>query len=261
MPRLSARSHKEPQEFRHDSGDSLLFDLVRSARKTLGLYVYRDGSVLVRAPLRARLADVFVFLQDRWAWLQEKREQFADEPAPVALAFADGVRFLHLGRRYAIRLQPSTRTHIAVEDDELVVRMPPLELESQDEIEQAIRRWQRREALRVFPVRLAFCHEVMRDVQLPFPELRIRRMRARWGSCNSKGVITLNLELIRMPPDCIDYVIIHELCHLQEFHHGPEFYALQARFLPDWAERKALLNSIARQQYLQAAHMPQGDVD
>ncbi len=258
---MPKQARPESQEFHHDSGDSLLFGLVRSARKTLGLYVYRDGSVLVRAPLRAKMADIFIFLQQRWAWLQEKREQFADEPAPVPLAYADGLRFLHLGQRYALRLQPSTRTQISLEGEELVVRMPPLVLESQEEIEQAIRRWQRREALRVFPLRLAFCHEAMRELQLPFPALSVRRMRSRWGSCSSKGAITLNLELIRMPPACIDYVIIHELCHLQEFHHGPAFYALQARFLPDWAERKALLNGLARQQYLQAALLSPEEVD
>lgn len=245
-------SSSELKEFRHDSGEALLFKLVRSARKTLGLYVYRDGSVLVRAPQRVNLAEIFLFLRGRWQWLQEKRTAFADEALPVAVHYSDGVRFLHLGHWYTLRLQLASRKKIAIQGDEIHVSLPLDILESQEEIEEAIRRWQRQEAHRLFPLRLAFCHESMLTLKLPFPELRIRRMRSRWGSCSSRGVITLNLELIRMPPDCIDYVIIHELCHLVEFHHGPEFYALQERFMPDWEARKLRLNTLARQHYLQA---------
>ena len=87
----------------------------------------------------------------------------------------------------------------------------------------------------------------MHDLGLPAPQLRVRKMRSRWGSCSRSAVITLNLELIRMPLPCIDYVITHELCHLVEFNHGPRFYALQARFIPDWKERKRLLETLARQ--------------
>lgn len=72
------------------------------------------------------------------------------------------------------------------------------------------------------------------QLNLPLPQLRVRKMRSRWGSCSRAAVVTLNLELIRMPLECIvDYVITHELCHLAEFNHSPRFYELQARFVPD----------------------------
>ena len=238
------------REFRHDSGESLAFRLVRSARKSLGLYVFRDGSVLVRAPSRINLAEIYLFLRDRWQWLQEKRTAFADEPTPVPVRYEDGVRFLHGGQWYTLRLKLGASQRIAVEGDELRVQLPLDKLEDQTDIEAAIRRWQRREADRVFPERLAVCHAVLRELRLQVPPLKVRRMKSRWGSCSSKGVITLNLELVRMPLDCIDYVVIHELCHLVEFHHGAAFYALQERFMPDWKERKARLQVLARQHYL-----------
>jgi len=239
------------REFRHDSGEALPFRLVRSARKSLGLYVYRDGSVLVRAPLRINLAEIYLFLRERWQWLQEKRAAFADEPTPVPVGYADGVRFLHEGNWLRLKLQLGIGQRIAVEGETLRVQLPLDKLNNQAEIEATIRRWQRREADRIFPRRLAVCLEALRELRLPVPPLKVRRMRSRWGSCSSKGVITLNLELVRMPVDCIDYVIIHELCHLREFHHGPAFYALQERFMPDWEARKAHLQQLARQHYLQ----------
>jgi predicted metal-dependent hydrolase len=86
----------------------------------------------------------------------------------------------------------------------------------------------------------------MKELSLPFPELRIRKMRSRWGSCSRRAEITLNLELIRMPLDCIDYVITHELCHLVEFNHSARFYELQSRFFPDWKERRRQLEELGR---------------
>jgi predicted metal-dependent hydrolase len=67
-------------------------------------------------------------------------------------------------------------------------------------------------------------------------------MRARWGSCNTKGLITLNQKLIHLDPKLIDYVIMHELCHLVEHNHSKRFYSLLAVMMPDWNDRRQRLN-------------------
>ena len=77
------------------------------------------------------------------------------------------------------------------------------------------------------------------------PDITIRKMRRRWGSCSSKGEVTLNLALIKMPLACIDYVVTHELCHLEAFHHGKPFYRLLAQVMPDWRERELLIEQLA----------------
>ncbi len=74
--------------------------------------------------------------------------------------------------------------------------------------------------------------------------LKIRPMRTRWRSCSSKGNINLNLDLIKAPPTCIDYVIIHELCHLREMNHGKQFWRLLSQCLPDWEKRKQRLTQL-----------------
>ena len=72
-------------------------------------------------------------------------------------------------------------------------------------------------------------------------------MKRRWGSCSNAGVVTLNLALVKVPKDCIDYVIMHELCHLKEANHGPRFWALLGRAMPDYEMRKRRLDVIATQ--------------
>lgn len=246
---MPERPQDEWKEYRHDSGETLLFRFVRSARKTLTLYVHRDGSVLVRAPLRMSLAHVFVFLRERWDWLELQRSRFLEEPSPAPVQYNDGGEFLHLGQMLTLRVQHATHNQAHRVGDELLVAITPERLAEPDGLTGLVELWQRREARRVFPLRLAFCHEAMRALRLPFPELKIRKMRTRWGSCTRSGVITLNLELVRMPTACIDYVITHELCHLVEFNHSERFYALQSRFVPDWQARKRELDELARVHY------------
>lgn len=237
------------REYQHDTGETLLFHFIRSARKTIGLYVHRDGSVRVRAPLRVPLAQIYLFLRERWDWLTLQRSRLLEEPAPAPVRYADGETFLHLGSPLWLRLHHARHNLAKRVGEELHVAITPERLAETDGLSGVVELWQRREANRVFPLRLAFCHEAMKSLHIPFPELRVRKMRSRWGSCTSKGVVTLNLELIRMPPECIDYVITHELCHLVEFNHSSRFYALQGQFMPDWKERKLQLEALARTHY------------
>ena len=114
-------------------------------------------------------------------------------------------------------------------------------------IEAAVQSWYRRHAGAVFERRLKVCHERTKQYGIPYPDLRIRKMRTRWGSCGKNDTIILNPELIRLPAPCIDYVITHELCHLKIHKHNRDFYALLSRCMPDWMSRRERLNLLAVQ--------------
>ena len=103
-------------------------------------------------------------------------------------------------------------------------------------------RWLRAEALRILATETQhFAEAAGRTVD----GVRIGDPMGRWGSCSSKGRITLNLDLIKAPKECIDYVILHELCHLKVPSHGPNFWRLMVKLMPDYEERRRKLNLFA----------------
>jgi predicted metal-dependent hydrolase len=113
-----------------------------------------------------------------------------------------------------------------------------------ENVRRLLDRWYRAQAEIVFRERLAACHLRM-PKGIPLPPLRIRPMKTRWGSFSPQGRVTLNLWLVTMPVDCLDYVILHELCHFRIRGHGPRFWNLLERFLPDHRQRRKELNARA----------------
>jgi predicted metal-dependent hydrolase len=112
-------------------------------------------------------------------------------------------------------------------------------------VQKLLEAWYRAEAKRIFSSRMAACFPRLAHLQVAYPTLSVRRMKARWGSCSSTGNIILNLKLIHLPLECIDYVIVHELCHLKEHNHSKRYYRLLEQILPDWRERRAALNAFS----------------
>jgi predicted metal-dependent hydrolase len=105
--------------------------------------------------------------------------------------------------------------------------------------------WYREQAADVFQERLRGCMVRLKLKSDEGPRsLIIRSYRSRWGSMSQKRILALNIDLIRAPRECIDYVVIHELCHLKFPHHGPDFWSALEKLMPDWRQRKVKLERI-----------------
>ena len=223
--------------------------VVRSARKTIAITVAPDRSVTVRAPLDADADAIDRIVRRRAAWIKRQQkffEQFLPKTPPRR--FVSGETHLYLGRKYRLRVRPSEQAEVKLRGGCLYVFTPqPADAE---QVRRSLYGWYAAHAQERFPERLAAClHAVGRNTETP--QLQIRRLAKRWGSCRppgvsasgalSSGVLTLNVDLIRAPRACIDYVILHELCHLRHPNHSPQFYALLTRVLPDWRAAKLRL--------------------
>jgi predicted metal-dependent hydrolase len=218
------------------------YDLVYSQRKTLALHVYPDGSVVVDAPLGTELPSVEAKVRRRSGWILRQQRHFEEYTPAGSLPrrYVSGEAHHYLGRQYRLKLVEAEIERVLLSRGYLTVSVRnPSE---KAHIAELINAWYHSRARRVFADCLARCYPRVEPLGIVYPKLAIRDMKVRWGSCSAAGRITLNVRLVQVSKDLIDYVLLHELCHLKEHNHSASFYGLLDRVLPDWRVRRDRLN-------------------
>ena len=223
-------------------GETIPFDLQYSKRKSLEIAVHPDGSVVVKAPLGSDEILIQAFLYQRLRWIRRQRRYFAQfEPRTPERQFVGGESHLYLGKQYRLKIRPS-------DTDEVLLKRGFFHIQAVDDtpehIAMLLEAWYRSKAAIYFAQVFEECWQLFAKKGVEKPVLKIRKMKTRWGSFSSKGSVTLNLELIKAPRECIEYVVIHELCHLFHLNHGPAFYNLLEQLIPDWKKRKHRLETV-----------------
>ncbi len=212
------------------------YSLLLMRRKTMQVAVYPDYRVIVKAPLGVALDDVAERVQRKARWISRKLAYFRQlEPRATPRKYVSGESHLYLGRRYRLKL-------IKADADSVLLKGGYFFIHCRDRrhtyVKKLLDQWYRHRAGIVFPEMLAECWAGFQRQAFAVPELRMRNMKTRWGSLSSKGRMTLNTKLMQAPKDCIEYVIVHELCHLAHRNHGRGFYQALETAMPDWAKRK-----------------------
>ncbi|KAF0117522.1 MAG: hypothetical protein FD149_1097 [Rhodospirillaceae bacterium] len=217
------------------------FAIVRRERTTLEIAVEPDASVVVAAPLDAPLAAIEEKVRKRAAWIRRQQRYFIQFlPRTPDRRYVAGETHLYLGRQYRLKVVPHIQTMVTLVRGFIVVQTHQ---PAKPEITHAlVERWYRERARIKFAERLE-----VNLLRFPEPDkfrprgLIVSQLQQRWGSMSPAGRLLLNRRLIEASVDSIDYVITHELCHMSEHHHGPAFFALLDRVLPDWQKCKERL--------------------
>jgi predicted metal-dependent hydrolase len=240
---MSARHHLQY------GTQTIEYELSFAPRKTLAIHVHPDLSVTVKAPENADAETVRQKVYRRAAWiLKQQRQIELYLPDVPPRQYVSGESHRYLGRQYRLKVQGGA-AHLL----KRAAPVAPIQLTRQficvyttnsqpAHVRELVEAWYRDQADQVFHERLIACRAKLARFGIPSTALSIRKMTSSWGSCTPKGTVTLNIKLIQAPMEYIDYVLIHELCHLKHLHHGPEFYKLLTRALPDWQTRQAKLN-------------------
>lgn len=217
------------------------FVVIRRDRKTLEIAVEPDATVVIAAPLDAAMADIEAKVRKRAAWVRRQQRFFIQYlPRTPERQYVAGETHLYLGRQYRLKVVPHIQAKVALVRGFIVVQTHhPAKTEVTRTL---VENWYRERAHAKFAERLE-----VNLLRFPEPDrfrpkgLIVRQLQQRWGSMSPAGRLLLNRRLIEAPTDTIDYVITHELCHIFEPHHGPAFFELLDRVLPDWQKRKERL--------------------
>lgn len=221
---------------------NILFALEYSPRKTLAIEVHPDRSILVKAPQNATLESIEAKVSHRFAWITQQQNRFAQyAPSLQAPAYVSGEGYRYLGRQYRLKLIEQETAQVRLWQGRLEVSLPTPQ--AREQVQQMVGRWYHDRALTIFQERYQLCTQLVSPYHINHDRgIELRTMVKRWGSCTPTGKIFLNPLLISAPKQCIDYVIIHELCHIRIPNHSSQFYQLLEAILPDWKTRKDYLN-------------------
>ena len=197
----------------------------RSKRKTLSLTVLKNGNVIVKAPISMRDEIINRFVEEKQAWIRDKLSNIKETQNKFE-DIISGSNVMIYGNKYSV-VKADIKSIQTSNKFELIV---PKKYEAEKQ-QKAIQTWFKKLAKKVLSERLSFIES---RISLKSTSLKIGDSRGRWGSCNSYGNIILNYRVVMLPPAIIDYVIVHELCHLLELNHSKKFWQNVAKFLPNY---------------------------
>lgn len=233
-------------EYRIAYGDrQISYRIAFCERKTMEISVLPDRSVEVKAPVGSSQDLVAAKVKKRAAWIVEKQDWFAKFPQKSSpRLYLSGETHLYMGRRYRLKIEAldaceQCNKPVKVSGGFIVVSARQ---DHPHTVKKLLDEWLREKAVLNFEKILDF-YKAKYAVKAPL-QMQVRFMKTRWGSLSKNGILTLNSKLIAAPKECIEYVIVHELCHLVHNDHGKAFYRLLERRMPDWEMRKMKLEGV-----------------
>lgn len=227
-------------------GREISYCLERKDVKNLNLRVRKDGSVFVSANEFILLEEIDKFICSKAAYIIKAMDHFSEiqQYRPKPKQYISGESFYIQGR--GLRLQVSQSSKNMISTDGIYIFLKVTDLNDYEKKRRLVTRFLDQQCKTVFTEILDELYPIFRKYGVERPSLRIRDMETRWGSClPKKCIITINKRLLEAPRNCIEYVVMHELCHLIHPNHSKHFYAFLSMLMPDWIERKKILEQNA----------------
>ncbi len=209
----------------------------------MSITVNPEGNVVVRAPLHADLDQVTERVAKRGGWIsyhQSRAERWSPRTPPRTYEL--GETHLYLGRQYRLSAELGLAQSVKASGDRIILTMHrPSRIEERRAL---LSDWYLARAREIIGARLGIVFEPFANLGYTLPRLIVRDLTHRWGSLTSRGNLVISRHIIRAPRQCIDYVLVHELCHLEHKNHGAAFWTLLDRMMPDHDRRKEKLERI-----------------
>ena len=217
------------------------FNVRFDSKEWFRVSVDSDGTVQVVAPEGKPYAAIVERVLRKAPWIIRQKNYFEQlRPKAVIRSFVSGETHYYLGRQYRLKIiQNAGKPQVQLK--EKIFEISLSDCSDTKKIEGLLRKWYREQARRYYQEQITKALKKIKQHEIESPALVVRTMQRRWGSCTKGGKILLNLELIKAPSDCIEYVIMHELCHLIERNHTEKFYRLLDSLMPNWNRIKEKL--------------------
>lgn len=197
------------------------------------------GKVVVSAPLLLSTKSIENFVRLNLGWIKKQQEKFINQPRMSARQYVSGETYYIFGKQFFLEFIPSKKRTFKIDGTKILLYMP--EKSSVENRQKFIREKFRKILIEQLERLIPKWEET---TKLHCESFKTKYMTTRWGTCNSKAKrIWINLQMVEKPLECLEYIILHELIHLKISNHGKDFIEMMNQFMPDWKDRKNLLNT------------------
>ena len=225
-----------------ESKDRVLVYLDRKKMKTCRLKVYPDQRIVLSLPTSVPNEWAESFLTEKSGWIELKIQSFKKT---VGYAATTEIR-----NGYSIKLLDDDMIFVLTQCEKervysegRIIHICCRTLDNQDRIKQLFEKWWRTQAKIILEERVRHWYPIIEKYGIAFPEIAVRKMKTLWGSCSiARNAVTFNFYLLKARMPYIDYVVLHELVHFLYPNHSKQFYAFLSNYMPDWKERKQILD-------------------
>ena len=196
------------------------------------------GNVVVSAPLLMTKKSIENFVRINIGWIKTQQEKFINQPRMAARQYVSGETYYIWGKQYFLEVVPATKRSFKIDGNKIILGIKENSTVEQREhfVREELRKVLIEQLNRLIP-------KWEKTTGLYCDTFKTKYMLTRWGTCNSKARrIWINLQMVEKPLDCLEYIILHELVHLKISNHGKDFSAMMDKYMPDWKDRKNLLN-------------------
>jgi predicted metal-dependent hydrolase len=210
------------------------YKLIRSKRRTIALAVTADASLIVRAPMSTSLSYIERLVDKKIDWIRRAIARVSSRPRPTKHEYIEGESFLYLGKSYRLTIAKKT-------DKKLVFRNTfILSAKEKKNARELLIAWYKSEAKKMLTERVDWC---ARRAGISYKSIKITTANRRWGSCSTSGNLNFSWRLIMAPLSVIDYVVVHELAHLEHKNHSKTFWNTVKVMYPNYEKAKVWLRT------------------
>lgn len=232
-------------DFVEFNGERIYFSIQKKKIKNMNLRVHRDLTITLSIPMKMSVEKAKEFVKKKWAWI--KKQQKFYEACAMTKENLDfncvGITYL-LGKPYELETVTDINNQVKIIDNRIKVHVKEKYIHNQKYVKNIYDKWLRKYALSMLNDRVLVYQRYLDKYKVPMPKVEIKQMKSTWGICRPKEAkITFNVNLIKSPMSCVEYVVLHELSHFRYPNHSKNFYDFVEKFMPDWKTRKDVLNS------------------
>jgi predicted metal-dependent hydrolase len=210
-------------------------EIIRTKRKTIALIVRPDGSLLVRAPLRASNRSIQEFVANNAPWIEKTRAKIKAAAPPPPKQYMPGEQFEYLGVSYPLEIVADQKQGLLLD-----VGKFKLAASMQDKAALVFERWYKEQARQILRERVEFFAQ---QNGFRYSRIGITSARTRWGSCSASGALNFSWRLIQAPLEAVDYVVVHELVHTAIHNHSRKFWSRVEQVMPAYRDCRKWLRS------------------